>query len=487
MSVRERQIAVVGSGITGLAAAHYLREMGKERGLPLRITLIEADNRVGGKIRTLHRDGCVIERGPDSFLARKTPIITLSRELGLIDQLVPVNPAAPARILHRGMLHAMPRGMQLGIPVNIGPFLRSGLISWPGKVRALLDMALPARDGDSDEALGAFLGRRLGHEVVERIAEPLLAGIYAGHLNELSLLATFPQFRQLEKEHGSLIRGMAKTRRKPQTGDGRSPLPAELAGATFLTYRNGLSTLTDALLERLADARLIQGEGAEQVRREDGEIRIRLTGGEEMSFDATVVAVPNGPAANMLASLGAAADQIRIPYASVANVVLGFRRSDTLGRTNTGSGFVVSRQEGLAITACTVTSEKWPHTTPDDLLLIRCYVGRQGDLRGVTMSDEQLVRAVRHDLHQTLGLAAEPVFAEITRWPEAMPQYGVGHTEKIASFRAALRARMPGVAVTGAGFAGVGLPDCIAQGKQAAEEIIAALAGQEEQVRETQR
>lgn len=498
MSGRERHVAVVGAGITGLSAAHYLREMGRERGWPIRITLIEAGNRIGGKIRTLRRDGCVIEQGPDSFLARKTPIITLTRELGLIDQLVPVNPAAPARILHRGVLHPMPKGMQLGIPARIGPFLASRLISWPGKARALLDAVLPAGQGDGDESLGAFLGRRLGREVVERIAEPLLAGIYAGHLDELSLLATFPQFRTLEKEHGSLIRGMAKARKKQQDarqagsadsiqGSADEPLPPHLGGAVFLTYRNGLSTLTEALLARLADARLIFEEPVIQVDGHEGKVRIRLACGDRLCIDAAVITVPNGQAADMLASLGAATEKIRIPYASVANVVLGFRLSQTAGRKDTGSGFVVPVNEGLAITACTVTSVKWPHIAPEDWLLVRCYVGREGDLRGVTWSDDELIRAVRRDLQRTLGLAAAPVFAEITRWPQAMPQYRVGHVENIAAFRETLKARMPGVAVAGAGFAGIGLPDCIAQGRQAAEEIMAHLARQEELAHETQR
>lgn len=486
MTGRERHVAVVGSGITGLAAAHYLREMGRERGWRIRITLIEADSRIGGKIRTLHRDGCVIEQGPDSFLARKIPIIELTRELGLVGQLVPVNPAAPARICYRGVLHAMPRGMQLGIPARIGPFLQSDLISWPGKARAMLDTVLPARGGDGDESLGAFLSRRLGREVTERIAEPLLAGIYAGQLTGLSLLATFPQFRRLEKEHGSLIRGMAKTRLTQQampqsgaqSGDPTAELPHDLQGATFLTYRNGLSTLTEALLGRLADARIITGDAAVRVDRLDGEVRIRLAGGEQLAFAAAVIAVPNDRAADMLGSLGPAVEQIRMPYASVANVALAFRRSDTVRRKDTGSGFVVPREEGLAITACTVTSVKWPHAAPDDLLLVRCYVGRQGDLRGMTWSDKELVRAVRRDLHNILGLAATPVFTEIARWPRAMPQYPVGHTAKMAAFREVLQARMPGVAVAGAGFAGVGLPDCIAQGKQAAGHIMAELARQ---------
>lgn len=480
MNERELRIAVVGAGITGMSAAHYLKEACRREGRPVRITMIEASERTGGKIRTLRRDGCVIERGPDSFLARKTPILELAKELGLLSELVAVNPAAPARILHRGRLHRIPKGMQLGIPGEIRPFLQSGLLSPAGRARALLDLVLPRGGMKGDETIGAFLRRRLGPEAVERIAEPLLAGIYAGDLDELSLLATFPQFRTLEQNHRSLIRGMARSRRqKPPAG--RHPiLPEELAGAVFLTFKNGLQTLIEALGERLEDVRLITGESAVNVRRRDGDIGIRLSGGDELAFDAAVLAVPNGQMAGMLDSLGPAAGLIDIPYASVANVVLAFRRSETEGRRESGSGFVVPRNEGLAITACTVTSEKWPHTSPEHLLLVRCYVGRSGDLRGVEWTDEQLVQAVREDLRKTLGLAAEPVFAEITRWPGSMPQYGVGHRERIGAFRDALRANMPGVVAAGAGFDGVGLPDCIAQGRRAADEVMDVLTGRQQ-------
>lgn len=478
MNGREPRIAVVGAGITGLSAAHYLAKACRSDGCRARITLIEASSRPGGKIQTLRRDGCVIERGPDSFLTRKTPILELAEDLGLIPELVPVNPDAPARIVHRGKLHPIPPGMQLGIPTRIGPFLQSGLLSPAGKARALLDLVLPRRGGTEDEALGAFLARRLGSELVERISEPLLAGIYAGKLNEISLMATFPQFRALETRHRSLIRGMAAARGNARPAGGSGPaLPDALARAAFLTFRNGLSAMVEALRRELSDIQTIHGEAALNVRRQDGEIRIRLDGGEELAFDAAVIAVPNRRMTAMLADLGKAVRLIDIPYASVANVVLAFRRSDTASRREAGSGFVVPESEGLTITACTITTVKWPHTTPQDLLLVRSYVGKHGDLRGIELTDDELVRAVRHDLAGTLGLTAEPLFAEITRWPDSMPQYPIGHRERVGAFRETLRQRMPGVFAAGAGFDGVGLPDCIAQGRRAAEETMRFLAG----------
>jgi oxygen-dependent protoporphyrinogen oxidase len=486
---RAPRIAVVGAGITGLSAAHHLAEAFRRDGVAAHIAVIEAATDPGGKIRTLRRDGCVIERGPDSFLARKTPILELAEELGLTGELVPVNPAAPARIVRHGRLHPIPDGMQLGIPTKLMPFLKSGLLSPAGKMRALFDLVLPKGGAGGDESIGAFLARRFGGELTRRIAEPLLAGIYAGDLDKLSLLATFPQFRELVERHGSLIRGMAESRRRGrqpsadqqaaadrQAPASRPALPEPLSRAVFLTFRNGLSTLVEALENRLAGVRFMFGEKVVNVRRRDGELLIRLSGGAELAFDAAVIAVPNHEAKGMLESIGTAVRLIDIPYASVANAVLAFRRSETAGRREAGSGFVVPRGEPMTITACTVTSVKWPHASPADVLLVRCYVGRHGDPRGLELSDGELLRAVRADLERMLGIAAEPLFVEITRWPDSMPQYPVGHRERIAAFREALRARLPGVAAAGAGFDGVGLPDCIAQGRRAAEEIRAYLS-----------
>ena len=469
-----KQIAVAGAGITGLSTAFYIRKAAAEQGVPVEITLIESSDQLGGKIRTLHRDGCVIEQGPDSFLARKLPMIELARELGIESELVAVNPKAKTYIIHEGKLHRMPQGLMLGIPTEVMPFVRTGLIGPLGKARAAMDILLPRKKTTEDEALGAFLRRRLGSDVLEQIAEPLLAGIYAGDTDVLSLQATFPQFKQLEQKHRSLILGMIYSKKQQRSASGTAGLPPVAKGAMFLTFKNGLVTLIDALSESLQEMRFITGQAVTQVSQTiDQSTRVRLQDGTEQVFDAVVVTVPNFAASNIVTeALGSASQLIHIPYASVANVVMAFRKSEVENKMNAGSGFVVPRRAGLLITACTWTSVKWPHAAPEDIALVRCYVGRQGDERGFKLTNEELVLRVRADLNTTMGITAEPIFVEPTRWNQAMPQYPVGHLSNVEAFREQLKAKLPGVFVTGSGFHGVGLPDCIAQGKQAAQQAM---------------
>ncbi len=484
MSGALRRIAVVGGGISGLSAAFYARKLSRERGIAADITLFEESPQLGGKIQTLHRDDCVIERGPDSFLTRKLPILELTRELGIEDELVAINPQAKSFILRKGKLHRMPQGLVLGIPTQIMPFARTALISPIGKARAAMDLVLPRGTG-GDEALGSFLQRRLGREVLEHIIEPLLAGIYAGDTQKLSLQATFPQFGKLEQQYGSLILGMLRNkqlqnRTASQAQHAQSPLPPALSQAVFLTYKRGLSTLIDALtdnLQNLQDCRIVRGVSVREIAQaEDAGILVHTSEGDASLFDAVIVAVPNYSAVTLLSGIsGVDTSLIDIPYASVANVVLAYRSEDAASKMN-GSGFLVPRDEGLTITACTWTSVKWLHTAPEHLALVRCYIGRQGDDRGVTLSEEELINRVRADLKTTMNVTAEPVFTETTRWRASMPQYPVGHLDRLRLFRKQLGQALPGSAVAGAGYLGVGIPDCIAQGKQAAQDIIAFLS-----------
>jgi len=470
-----KRVAVVGGGISGLSAAFYMERFAAERGLALEITLIEGSRRLGGKIRTLRRDGCVIEQGPDSFLARKTPIIELTRELGLLDELAALNPEAKRTfILHKNRLHPLPEGLMLGVPTRLVPFMTTGLISPLGKMRAALDLILPRKKEEGDESLGAFLERRLGREVHRRIAEPLLAGIYAGDTGALSLQATFPQFHAIERRHRSLILGMMRSGRQQGAGGG-SVLPEAVRDSAFLSYKQGLSALIEALDRQLVRARRILGQPVNGLAVSGDGYRLSLADGESVGCDAVVLAVPNFEISRILGHLLPEHRLIDIPYVSVANVVLAYDAAELNGKL-TGSGFLAPRGEGLSITACTWTSMKWPHTAPGHMALLRCYVGRAGDEAPPDLSDEALTERVKRDLLLTMGIGARPLFAEVTRWNKAMPQYTVGHPERIGRFRSALSARLPGVLATGAGFQGVGLPDCIAQGKQAAEETVRFLS-----------
>jgi len=463
-------IVVIGGGISGLSSAFYLRKMAEEQGRSIQIELVEAGPQLGGKINTLHRDGFVIEKGPDSFLSRKLPIIELAHDLGIEEELVPTNTkAAKTYIMKDGKLHSMPKGLVLGIPTSILPFLESDLVSGQGKLTALADVWKRPQPQDDDESLGGFLARRIGDEIVKHIAEPLLAGIYAGDLYKLSLQATFPQFAQYEKDHGSIILGSRHQRAlMAEKNKGKPP-------ATFMTFRKGLTTMVEALKKELESITIHTGVKVDALNPQAQGYELSLSNGQKLQADAVIVTTPAYAAHDLLKEHIENRMLEAIRYVSVANVVLAFDKS-TIDVQFDGSGFLVPRSEGLRITACTWTSNKWLHSTPDDKVLVRCYVGHSEDQESIKLDDEALVAAVREDIEKAIGLKATPIFTEITRLNRSMPQYPVGHVQAIRELRTELNEKLPGVWVTGAAFDGVGLPDCIRQGKEAARLMLDYIA-----------
>ena len=416
-------------------------------------------------------------------MARKLPALALAKELGLLDELTGTNPEAGRNfILHKGKLHPMPLGFVLGIPTSALPLLATGLVSPLGKARAALDLVLPRSRSAEDESLGRFIERRLGKEVLRNITEPLLAGIYAGDTSALSLQATFPQFRLMEQKHRSLILGMTRGKKqqsgagRPEGTDGANGLAGELPDVAkrslFLTYKGGLSTLINRLAERLDRTSIMTGCEVAAIEPAAQGYDLRLGSGASLHADGIIMAAPAFAAAALLPQLSAiaGAKARRIPYVSVANVVMAFRRSD-IGRPLDGSGFVVPSREGRTITACTWVSSKWLHTAPQDLVLLRAYVGRAGAEEWTKMPDSDLLRRVLQDLNETMGLAAVPVFYEVTRHKQSMPQYPVGHVEQLKRMRELLATERPGIMLCGAGYEGVGIPDCIEQGRKAAEQM----------------
>ncbi|MFB9275147.1 protoporphyrinogen oxidase [Cohnella cellulosilytica] len=472
MEGKRRKIVVAGGGITGMSAAFYAVQYFAQRGEEADVALVEKSPRLGGQIRTLHRDGFVIEQGPDSFLARKPAALKLVRELGLEDRLAATNPNPRAKknyILYKDKLHEMPPGLVLGIPTALSPFVRTGLVSPLGKLRAAMDLLLPRRKDESDESLGSFIRRRLGREVLEHITEPLLAGIYAGDTQTLSLQATFPQFRQIEREHRSLMIGMLASRRNPPSAD--PALPEIARKSLFLTFDRGLSVLTQRLEEALPAVRKVMGRSIERVARETDGYRLQLDDGAELRADGLILALPAAETARLLPEVPEAAWLERIAYASVANIALAYREED-IPRGLDGSGFVVPKREGRLITACTWSSSKWPHAAPPGYALLRTYVGRANAQEWLKLSEQELVAGVKADLRTTMGIAADPLFVEISRCHRSMPQYPVGHRERLKELRARLAIELPGVWLCGAGYEGVGIPDCIEQGRKAAERAV---------------
>lgn len=474
----QRHVVIAGGGITGLSAAYYVKKLCAEQAIPVRITLLERSERLGGKISTLRKDGHVIERGPDSFLSRKPAIIELSRDLGMEPELVATNPEAKRTfILHKGKLHRTPPGMVLGIPTQLTPFMKTELISPAGKARAAMDLILPRRKGSGDESIGSFIRRRLGSEVLDYMAEPILAGIYSGDTNILSIQATFPQFHETERKHRSLILGMMKgSGRAPAAAPSGPPLPAPIKQSMFLSYRLGLGALIERLQESLSDIEITTNEEAVRIEASHtrGRYTLHTSGGKSLEADAVVLAVPAYTLGELLPSLSSAQVFARMPYISVANVVFGYARSAVTHPLD-GSGFVIPRKEKRFITACTWTSSKWGHTAPRDRVLLRCYVGRSGEEDWVRLTDEQIIAKVKQEVRELSGIEAEPDFVEVTRHMRSMPQYEVGHLDRIKALRDEMSTRTPGVWATGSAFDGVGIPDCIRQGKEAATALLERL------------
>lgn len=472
-----KHVVVVGGGISGLSAAFYVKRALANRHIEADISIVEKSDMFGGKIRTLHRDGFVIEQGPDSFLARKLPMIELTRDLGLERELTGLNPKAnKTYIVHKGKLHRMPRGLSLGVPTEIKPFIGTNLISPVGKARAAMDYVLPKRKETGDESVGDFFERRLGKEVLRNIAEPILAGIYAGDTYKLSLEATFPQFHQIEQKYGSLIKGMAAGKLNPPPPSKLSEIiPPKDRSSVFLTYRKGLVTVLEGLRSALEDTFDIKAEVKGLERDHDG-YKLWLDEGEVLEADAVILALPAFAMAPLLQDVPDAGWLGEMDYVSVANVVLAYDK-DKLSHPLDGSGFVIPRTEGRFITACTWTSSKWLHTAPEGKALIRCYVGRSGDQEWKELSDEEIVFRVKRDLFELMGIGEEPLFVEVTRLNRSMPQYEVGHIERIRRLKERLRTDLPGTFVTGAAFDGVGIPDCVRQAKDAAEAAASYLSG----------
>ena len=490
------RVAVVGGGIAGLAAAWALRRRAVDEGRPLEVRLFEAAPRLGGKIASERRDGFLVEAGPDSFVTRKPEAVALARELGLGERLIETR-AEHHRVwmVRGGRLTEIPPELGHVLPCRLAPIWGSDLLSWRGKLRLALDLVLPRRRAAGDESLGAFLRRRFGDEMVERLAGPLLAGIYVADPESLSLAATFPQLAEIERRHGSVIRGLRAA------GAHHAPAPA----ATRVSLAGGVGELVEALVERLCEVpdettEAAGGAGAVRVHLHPGCRVLRLeppsepaaawrlhfdrapvvSGGGPFAdgipafeADAVILAVPAGAAAGLLAPFAhaPATALAAIPYVSTATVTLGYRRAD-LSRPLDGFGFVVPAAEGRRITACTWSSAKFEGRAAPDHALLRAFLGGPRAEHQLADDDATLVRHAREELADLMDLDATPVLTTVHRHPRGTPQYEVGHADRIATAEQALP---PGLHLAGSAFHGIGIPDCIKSGQRAAEQVFERL------------
>lgn len=476
MSTSEKTIntiAIVGGGITGLAAAYKIQEQAKAKGLPVRFVLIEAEKSLGGKITTHHEDGFTIEGGPDCFLRQKPWAAELTLKLGLGDALLGTNDhQRKTYVLNRGRLAPLPDGVMLIVPTRIMPFATSTLISWPGKIRMGMDLFIPRRSDDADESIGDFVRRRLGTEALEKIAEPLLSGIHVSDPEQQSLLGTFPRFRNIEKKHGSLIKGMLAERKAAADARKKAAAmpPSNTPQTIFLSMRNGMSQLVKTLEAKLTDGEILRGVQVLSLARADtGSYRLTLSNGEVLDTDSVILATPAYVSGSLVQSMDAGTAEMlnAFRYVSTATISIAYRKQD-IRKPFMGFGFVVPKKEKRKITACTWSSFKFNHRAPDDALLLRCFVGGPGHEDLVDLEDGAMLAMVKRELRELLHIEAEPVIARIYRWRKANPQYDLGHLDRVKEIQSRLK-EFPGLYVTGSAFEGVGIPDCIHQGSQTAE------------------
>ena len=470
-----RRAVVLGGGVTGLAACLRLSQGAWERGLPLEVTLLEASPRVGGAIETARAGGCLIEKGPDCFLSIKPEGLALCRELGLEGRLTGTRPECRRSfILRGGRLHPVPQGFYLLAPSSLWPLAATSIFSPLGKLRMGLDLVLPRRRGTGDESLASFVRRRLGREALERMAQPMVAGIYAADPEELSLEATMPQFIEMERRHRSVILALRRRMAEARGTAGASGPRYAL----FVALDEGMGLLVEALRERLAreGVSLRCGARVSGLRREGGRWRVGLEEGGEMEADAVCSALPAHAGSRLLAGLSPRLGALlgQIPYGSVATLNLVFRR-EQLAHPLDGMGFVVPASEGLSLMACSFSSSKFPGRTPEGKVLLRAFAGGARGGTALGLPDAELLRRLIGELRPVLGLSGEPEGVLLQRYARAMPHYTVGHLERVGEMER-LAGELPGLALAGSAYRGVGIPDCAASAQAAAGRLLGFLA-----------
>lgn len=458
-----KKIVVIGGGITGLSSTFYLKKELEKQNLDYELVLLEAGTKVGGKIDTMKRDGYIIERGPDSFLRRKPEMQDLVKDLGMEDCLVE-NATGENFVLAKQGLHAIPKGSIMGIPTRFRPFFKSRLLSSSGKFRVLGDLFLgKKRVANEDMALGTFLRARVGDEMVDNILEPLMSGIYAGDLDEMSAEATGEQFLKLEDEHGSLLKGVRQI-----YNETTAKQPTE---ATFLTVREGLSSVVSALEQELSTKIIKKGKRVQAITRQSRGYEITISKKEKLQADSIFIALPYQEIVPLFRG-DAVFEQIgEIPAASVATVAMVFPK-DAVEEDIKGSGFVVSRNEDFSMAACSWIHRKWPHTVPEDKILLRAFVGRRKEESIVDLADKAIEETVLSDLNRIMKINQAPEFTTVTRWRNSIPQYTVGHERRKEAIYSEFKQAYPGIFTGGASFEGVELSECVRQAKSGVTSVL---------------
>ncbi|MFH1017915.1 MAG: protoporphyrinogen oxidase [Pseudomonadota bacterium] len=458
---------IIGGGIGGLTAAYRLTERCSAAGIAVKIHLVESASRLGGVIRTFREGDFLFEGGPDCFISEKKAGIRLTHDLGLDGELLGTTPQFRAGfILSRGKLRPVPQGLYLMAPSALLPFARSPLMSWRGKLRAGMDLFLPRNPPKEDESLASFVRRRLGKEMLEKVAQPMISGIYTADPEKLSLRATMPQFLEWEEKYGSVIRGI---RRRKSTAHASGP-----RYGLFVTYREGMEALIRRLAERLVDTLVHLNTQAVSLRPERSGWRVQLANDSSLQADWVFVATPCHQAAALTEAFAPKlAELLRtVPYAS--SLILNFAyRSEQISDQMKGMGFVIPAVERKSLMACSFTHRKYAHRCPEGFALLRAFAGGAMNEGLFEKEDAEIIRLVQSDLEQILRISGPPQRLTLTRWRQSMPQYSVGHMARVEAIEKEL-SRHPGLELVGNGYRGVGTPDVIASAERAVDQILPA-------------
>jgi oxygen-dependent protoporphyrinogen oxidase len=463
-----QRIIVLGAGITGLAAAHRCRELASAQGRAVAVTVLERSERAGGCIETLYDDGYIAETGPDSLVTEKPAALDLARRLGLERDVTPMRPEyRGARVVRSGRLIPIPDDFRLFTPTSLAGLVRSRLFSPAGLSRAAVEPFVPRRRDDGDESLASFVTRRFGSDVLNRLAQPLIGGIYCGDPKRLSMQATMPQMLALERKHGSVVLAMRSASRKAR---GAAPPPPRL-----VSLRGGLGTLTAALERELRDC-IQTSSDVRSLRRTAGGDgwTVALADGREMEADAVVCALPASASARLLAATAPRLSDLlaSITYHTAATVTMAYAERDVAGLPRC-TGFVVPHVEGRKILSATFSSQKYPGRAPAGYALLRAYIGGALQPSVPKLGDDEMVDVVRSEFRELLGITAEPLFSIVRRWPGALPEYAVGHVDLVAQIFGEVSA-MEGFALAGSAYRGVGIADCIRGGEEAAQTVLSS-------------
>jgi protoporphyrinogen/coproporphyrinogen III oxidase len=473
-----RRVVVIGGGITGLAAAWRLYEGAASREMPLAVTLLEGSGRVGGALETIRRDGFVMEAGADSFLAEKPAARNLAERLGIGGELINTQEQfRKTLVVRRGRLVPIPEGFSLMAPTWMGPVWRSELFSPWGKLRIAMEPWISKRDSDGDESMAAFVTRRLGREVLERVAQPLAGGIYTADPSTLSIEATLPRFVEMEQKHGSLIRGLRAAAADRINGQARGTSGARWS--LFLSFREGMGKLVETIAARLARSIRYKAQVREIARMPEGRDArwvVRCSDGSSIEADAVICTAPAYASAGMIEGVApiVAAKLGEFSYASAATVNLAYRMTD-FGHPPDSFGFVVPIIEGRKIIAGSFSSLKFAGRAPAGMMLARVFIGGALQRGMMELDDAEMVAAAREEFRDLFGVTGQPLGTYVRRWPESMPQYLVGHRGRVSEIEKEA-AQLDNFVLAGAYLRGVGIPDCIAGGENAADTVLASFA-----------